>query len=471
MWNKKADASFLDALSNLEPVNYASVPKMEGVYRRLLVGRDAFAEIYQLNVDAVSEISALDLEIRFYTEKLLQISQNVANATKDIHMAASESADISGKIAERHEELTNTIITVSEESSSVYDKIDVSQRNLTEIRKLSENTIEISHKMQNDMNQLSDILQNMNAVIGAIQNISSQTNLLSLNASIEAARSGEAGRGFAVVADEIRALADETKKLTDNMGQFVASIQSATQASNSSVDTAISSLDEVNRKIKDVWALNEENQSHIAEITDSISNLAAVSEEISSNMVEIQASASEIESSCATLKDDAEGLEQIGVDCSVAIKPLGAIETQIDNVLAHMGKMSSDAFYALSRQELIQYMDNAIAAHRGWVEKLEKIIRERNIIPFQVDGTKCRFGHFYESIEPSTSQIKSLWKQVGEEHKKLHQLGSKILNAMFDGNYDGASQTYNEVLTISEKLIGELEKVKALIPEKISDRK
>ena len=125
------------------------------------------------------------------------------------------------------------------------------------------------------MDQLSNIIQSMNEVIGAIHNISSQTNLLSLNASIEAARSGEAGRGFAVVADEIRALADETKNLTDNMGQFVASIQSAAQASNASVDTAINSLSEVNEKIKEVWSLNEENQSHIAGITDSISNLAA----------------------------------------------------------------------------------------------------------------------------------------------------------------------------------------------------
>ena len=465
MWSKKADTSFLDSLSNLEPVNYASVPKMEGMYRRLLVGRDAFAGIYKLNVDAVSEISALDLEINYYTEKLLQISKNVADATKDIHMAASESADFSGRIAERHEDLTNTIISVSEESSNVYDKIDASQRNLTEIRKLSENTIEVSHKMQADMDQLSNIIQSMNEVIGAIHNISSQTNLLSLNASIEAARSGEAGRGFAVVADEIRALADETKNLTDNMGQFVASIQSAAQASNASVDTAINSLSEVNEKIKEVWSLNEENQSHIAGITDSISNLAAVSEEISSNMAEIQASASEIEDSCAALKDDAQGLEKIGVDCSLAIKPLAAIESQIDNVLAQMGKMTSDAFYALSKQELTSYMDNAIAAHKVWVDKLKNIIESRNIIPFQVDGTKCRFGHFYESVHPSTDQIKLIWNGLGEDHKKLHQLGARIINDMFDGNYDRAKQQYQEVVTISQKLIGELEKVKALISD------
>lgn len=465
MRRQKIDASYIQALSRLEPVDYSSTPALADVYKRLDAGRNAFAEIFDLNVNAVSEISALDLEIKFYTEQLEKITQSVVTATKDIHKAASESTDISGVVADRHENLTTTIITVSEESSNVYQKIDSSQQSLTEIRKLSDNTISISQKMQEDMNQLSDIIHNMNDVISAIQNISSQTNLLSLNASIEAARSGEAGRGFAVVADEIRKLADETKTLTNNMSQFVSSVESAAEESVTSVNSAIASLEEVNQKIKDVWTLNEENQSHIGEITNSISNLAAISEEISSNMNEIQASSCNIENSCSVLKNDTEGLNQIAEACFAAIKPIGSVEKRMDDVLAHMGRMSSDAFFALSQKELTAYFDAAIDAHRKWVEKLNQIVTCRSIVPFQVDDTKCRFGHFLYSIQPPVPEMKVVWDKIGAEHKKLHQLGGKVIKAMFDDDYTSAKTTYQEVLRVSEQLIGELERIKLKIPK------
>lgn len=465
---KKINGELVNSLSKLKPADYTSVPDLQNMYDRLSNGRKAFSDIYSLNVSAVAEISALNLEINFYTEKLLSITDSVSTATKEIYDSATESTTVAGVVAERHEDLTNTILTVSSESSSVYEKIESSQKSLTEIRELSENTIAVSQKMQNDMSQLSNIIDNMNQVISAISDISSQTNLLSLNASIEAARAGESGKGFAVVADEIRKLADETKDLTDNMGEFVVRVQEAAEASSNSVNGAIEALSEVNTKIKSVWKLNEENQVHIGEINESISNLAAVSEEITSSMNEIQCSASNIEQSCATLNYDIDELKNIGNDCYQAVKPIGPIETAIDNVLANMGRMTLDIFYSLTRDELVSYIDNAITAHKKWVDKLGNIIDNRCIIPFQFDGNKCSFGHFYNSVKPPIPEIQVIWNSIGEEHLELHSLGSKIINYMFDDNYDAAKTTYQDVVSKSQNLISMLEQIKTMIPENSS---
>lgn len=463
---KKIDVKILDSLSKMEKVNYSLFPEVSEIHNRLIGGRDAFSEIYNLNVNAVAEISALDLEIKFYTDQLMKIAESVADATNSIYGAATESTEVAGIVAERHEDLTTTIITVSEESTNVYQKIDTSQQGLTAIRKLSENTIEISQKMHNDMDQLTEIINSMNEVIGSINAISTQTNLLSLNASIEAARAGEAGRGFAVVADEIRSLADETKGLTDNMGQFVVRVQQATEESANSVERAIASLEEVNSRINEVWALNEENQQHMAGITDSIGNLAAVSEEISSSVNEIESKAAEIEAECATLKSNTDGLKGIGNNCTEAIKPLANIEKGADHVLAKMGRMASDAFYALNQKELQEYLDMAIQTHKNWVDKLGSIIENRTIIPFQVDGTKCKFGHFHMSIQPCDPAMKQVWDEIGKEHENLHKMGSQVIKAMFDDDCARASQIYDEAKALSQKLVARLEQFRNAIPEK-----
>lgn len=452
------------ALSNLEPADYAKEsPELAEVYNRLQGGRQAFNEVYDLNVGAVSQISELNLEITFYTEKLMEITKSIADSTGSIHDAAVESTDVAGVVSGQHEELTNTIITVSEESSNVYQKIDAGQQELTEIRQLSENTIHVSQTMHEDMAQLAAVISQMNEVIEGINSISSQTNLLSLNASIEAARAGEAGKGFAVVADEIRALAEETGNLTGHMGQFVEGVKTASQKSVDSVENAIVALEQVNEKIKHVWGLNEENQKHVASITESISGLAAVSEEISSSMNEIEAKAGAIEDACKILKEDTIGLKDIGANCSEAVKPIEKVEVQITDVLKKMGVMSSDPFYTLSKEEVLAFVDSAIAAHQKWCEKFKNIVEQKTILPLQLSDRKCRFGHFYHSFAVHNPEQKAIWSKIGELHKELHQCGNTAIQAMFDDNYDKAQEEYEHAVTCSEQLIEQLKQFSTLI--------
>lgn len=461
---KPKGKDLLSSLSTLENADYSrKSAELDQMYRRLTTGRTQFETVMSNMFDSLMKISSLDLSLTRYAELLQQISDSVSSATDLIHQASGEAASVSSTVSGQHEELTSTIIGVSEASSSVYQKIEEGQQELTATRDLSDNTILASREMQQDMNQLSDIISQMNNVIAGINSISSQTNLLALNASIEAARAGEAGKGFAVVADEIRQLADETQNLTASMGRFVTDIHTASEKSVKSADMTIESLQTVTQKISHVWELNEDNRKKLEKITDSISSLAGLSEEISSSIIELESRSTDIESQCGVLHDDMVQLQEHGKNINNIVAPLEAIETTLDESAKVMGIMAKDAFYKLEDKNFAEYIDKAITAHINWLGNLERIVKEKTILPLQINDRKCGFGHFYYAMQPTNPEIMKIWNELGERHKKFHSYGKQALDAMFDENYSKAESIYQEAVQYSRTLMQELEAVKKML--------
>lgn len=461
VFGKKRMEELIKALSQLQEADYKSAdPKLAEMYGRLQSGREQFEAVLGQNISAVMQISSLDLILRHYTEELEKISESVAGATKAIHSSSQDTTGVASTISNQHEELTNTIIAASEESGSVYKKIEEGQSELTNIKGLSDSTIAASEEMKKDMDQLEKVIGEMNEVIEGINSISSQTNLLSLNASIEAARAGEAGRGFAVVADEIRKLADETQKLTGTMGSFVEDVKEASRKSVESVADTIGVLETMTDKISHVWELNEENEKHVAAIADNISSLASVSEEISSSMLELENQASEIQEECKILSDDTEMLKALGSHVKASIAPIADVEKTLDGSAKMMGRMSKDAFYALRKKDFANYLDKAIAAHKVWLVNLRNIVKDRTIMPLQLDDSKCGFGHFYYAITPQYSEIADLWNGFGAKHKKFHNYGSDVIKALFAEDYSGAERMCEEAEQYSGELLHDMEEMK-----------
>lgn len=452
---------YIRSMSDLKQADYQKAgEEVAEFYNRLLNNRKNFQGVLQKNMSALMQISALDLTLHHHTDKLIDICNSLADATKVIHSSSEDATQIAAAVQGQHEELTNTIIAVSGESENVYKKIEEGQKELTQIRNLSSNTISSSEEMHHDMDMLSKVISRMNEVIEDINSISSQTNLLSLNASIEAARAGEAGKGFAVVADEIRNLAEETQQLTGNMGQFVEGVKEASTKSVESVANTIRSLQSMTELINNVWFLNEENQDHVAKITDSISSLVAVSEEISGSMNELETQAEKIQEECHILQDDAEELQQIGGATKSTTKPLETIESELDAAARLLGVMSQDSLMNIEKPEFCGYLDSAIDAHQKWLENLHQIVTTKMILPLQIDDGKCGFGHFYYSITPQYPQITELWKGLGAKHKQFHQYGSKIIQALFDEDTTKAEQLYKDAASFSKELIADLETMK-----------
>lgn len=445
----RRSTSMINAISELKEVDYSKEPKLNSIYQRLAVARKQFAEVFEKSIKAVMQISSLDLTMQYETEKVADISRSVERATETLFGPSSGGTYSGDRKNNQHEEMSNTIVKVASDSEEVYRKIEACQNELTDIRSLSEQTIGDSHKMQEDMHALAEIINHMNKVIAGIDSISSQTNLLAINASIEAARAGESGRGFAVVANEIRELSIETQKLTKDMSNFVSEIKNASTQSVQSAAKTTSNLTAMTEKISTVWELNSMNQQYVSNVSESISSIAAVSEEISSSMAEME----------DQLKESTDIMKTVSEELKKATEPVVGIEETLDNTVKQMGTMTEDAFFHLENKEFAGYMNNAISAHQTWLRNLENMVKNRSIVPLQLDSTKCGFGHFYYSLTPQITGVVPTWNALGSKHQKFHEFGGRAIDALHNEDYEKASQIYREAELYSRELISDMQKI------------
>ncbi len=443
MLNRKSKVVLMKAVSELKQADYSREPELGKIYERLFDGRRQFADVFDKNINAVMQISSLDLTMQHHTQKIIDISDKIAKATETTFGTTT------GNAGNPQEELTNTIIHISEETDEVYKKIEEGQNELTSIKDLSEETLAASNEMQSDMDELIDLINRVSSLLSGIDTISLQTNLLALNASVEAARAGEAGKGFAVVAGEIRELAEETQKLTKDMSSFVENMKHASKKSVQSSGSTIRSLSSMADKITNVWELNDVSKQHVSQINDSISSMASVSEEISSSMTEME----------NQLLESTEFMRNVGRELKQAIEPVVVIEETLDNSIKKMGAMSKDAFYRIRNDEFIKYMNAAISAHQTWLSNLKKIADTRTVTPLQLDSSKCGFGHFYYAMTPDIPGVLPIWQELGSKHKKFHTYGSVVINAVKNNEYGKAAQVYREAEAYSRELIADMEKI------------
>lgn len=461
---KKGTLTAIESISRLVPMNYDTRNgALNDIHQRLMKGRGEFEQAATKCMDAVIRMSAMDLTLETNASVIEQINTSIVEAAATINEAAGSTARITSEVSKAHENLTSTIIEVSDEAGSMMEDIRNCEKELTSISGLSTTAISTAQEMKNDLRGLIEVIDNMTKVISAINSISSQTNLLALNASIEASRAGEAGRGFSVVAEEIRSLAEETKTLTKRMGTFVDAIQEASHKSSESVETTVAELEQINENIQNVWEITGNNRQSMDHINDSVSSLAAVSEEISSSMNEVDNQMQYVSSECQLLHSNTDALRISSHSISELVEPSKLIEKQLTESTKIMGSMAQDAFYMLDNQVVVNCMNSAIDAHRVWLTTLHEMAQSGTVKVLQTDCTKCGLGHFYYTFKPSNPQIAAIWKELEGKHKTFHSYGTEMIVAIQSGRSQDLQQIYKKAETCSKDLISAFQEIIRMI--------
>lgn len=160
--------------------------------------------------------------------------------------------------------------TVATSTNEMFEAINSIARQMTQTQDTVNRAVTEFQTVQTDFNQLHESSEKISEVIGFISEIANRTNLLSLNASIEAARAGDAGRGFSIVAEEVKKLAAQTGKATDSISEQVQGVQDAIKRSVGSIENISATVTQINQSNIMVAAAVEEQTNSTKEIANSV---------------------------------------------------------------------------------------------------------------------------------------------------------------------------------------------------------
>lgn len=288
---------------------------------------------YELN-DTSSQTLAANNEISKAVEDVAEGSTGMAASISKINENLLEMSNETKDINASVDEIKNQTTAVQDSSKIMNDKIKSMQ--------------DSSHKMDEGISAISKRIETVNTtvdkvsnIVSVIEEISSETNLLSLNASIEAARAGDAGKGFAVVAQEIRVLSDNTNTELENIKQIISSLveecRYCVQASGTIVEDNAKQKEEIKAVLDEFGSLDEQIQK-TAEKADEIEELVTAMIELNDDITKSSNSLTDVSAANAAATEE----------MNANIEELNAMMHGVSEMAGHMNDESDGLKEALS---------------------------------------------------------------------------------------------------------------------------
>ncbi|MCG8615285.1 MAG: bacteriohemerythrin, partial [Desulfobacterales bacterium] len=257
-----------------------------------------------VDIGANSEtVTAASGELRTVSETMAEDSGSLAGRSNSVAVAAEEMSASMNTVAAASEEAATNLVTVADAAGQMKQTLNEVALNCDKAREVSGNASAKVESASRRVEELGVSARDITQVTDTITDIAEQTNLLALNATIEAARAGEAGKGFAVVASEIKELASQTAGATLDIKDKIKGIQDSTDGTVRDVAQITEVISEVTEIVSAIAAAIEEQSASAAEVADNIEQASTGIGEVNENVAQSSQVSSEIAEDIATVND------------------------------------------------------------------------------------------------------------------------------------------------------------------------